>query len=356
MILLYKLKIRIYNNYSLIHRKCLILKKSIALIIALTMVISTILVSCKDTTKNVTDQTTTEGLESSDTELGFENVEVTDEDGKKVTDKNGETVTKEVLVEYVTDKKGNTIANLIGDDNEPITDKHGNNVTAKTDYEKTTAPPATEDDGIGKPPETVKTTKSPSTTKPTSKNEATTENEYTTLKPSQVKVPTTSDSGAETSFSQEDQETIKSLLEVPYLFTESYENADGVPVSIATHAAIWMAEREGLSTRTFASGTIVLGLFKYFDQTVVNFKTNCNDAKNENITYYASNDTFRIKSYETPTHSIKITSIQDLGNNNFYKITADVSGTNKAKKVVAVVEKNRLDATLGFSIKALKWS
>ena len=51
-----------------------------------------------------------------------------------------------------------------------------------------------------------------------------------------------------------------------------------------------------------------------------------------------------------------LTIIEDLGNNNFYKVTGTVSGTKKAKKVVAIIQKNRLDSTLGFSIKALKWS
>ena len=51
-----------------------------------------------------------------------------------------------------------------------------------------------------------------------------------------------------------------------------------------------------------------------------------------------------------------ITEDMDLGDNNFYKVTGKVSKADGVKEVQAVVQKNKLDSTLGFSIKALKWS
>lgn len=170
------------------------------------------------------------------------------------------------------------------------------------------------------------------------------------------KVPSSNDKGDKVRFSAKDNTRLKDMLEVPYLYNASYENSDGVPAEIASHVAIWMAQRDGLNTTTYASGTIVLDLFKYFGQTVVNFKTNCNDNKgNADITYNTANDTFTIPKAEAHQHTVKITTTESLGN-NYYRITATVSGAGSISKVVAVVQKNRLDSSLGFSIKALKWS
>lgn len=170
------------------------------------------------------------------------------------------------------------------------------------------------------------------------------------------KVPSSNDKGDKVRFSAKDNTRLKDMLEVPYLYNASYENSDGVPAEIASHVAIWMAQRDGLNTTTYASGTIVLDLFKYFGQTVVNFKTNCNDNKgNADITYNTANDTFTIPKAEAHQHTVKITTTESLGN-NYYRITATVSGAGSISKVVAVVQKNKLDSSLGFSIKALKWS
>lgn len=170
------------------------------------------------------------------------------------------------------------------------------------------------------------------------------------------KVPNSNDKGDKVRFSAKDNTRLKDMLEVPYLYNASYENSDGVPAEIASHVAIWMAQRDGLNTTTYASGTVVLDLFKYFGQTVVNFKTNCNDNKgNADITYNTANDTFTIPKAEAHQHTVKITTTESLGN-NYYRITATVSGAGSISKVVAVVQKNRLDSSLGFSIKALKWS
>ena len=146
------------------------------------------------------------------------------------------------------------------------------------------------------------------------------------------------------------------MFEVPGIYTSNYENSDGVPLDAAKHVAVWMAQRENLNTKTYASGTIVLGLFKFFGQTVVNFKNNC--GKNDEITYNASNDTFTIPSAESAVQKVSIEKVEEYSqknNNNYYKITAKVSGCDKSK-VVAVVQKNRLDSSLGFSIKAMRWS
>ena len=170
------------------------------------------------------------------------------------------------------------------------------------------------------------------------------------------KVPSSNDKGDKVRFSAKDNTRLKDMLEVPYLYNASYENSDGVPAEIASHVAIWMAQRDGLNTTTYASGTIVLDLFKYFGQTVVNFKTNCNDNKgNADITYNTANDTFTIPKAEAHQHTVKITTTESLGN-NYYRITATVSGAGSISMVVAVVQKNKLDSSLGFSIKALKWS
>lgn len=170
------------------------------------------------------------------------------------------------------------------------------------------------------------------------------------------KVPNSNAKGDKVRFSAKDNTRLKDMLEVPYLYNASYENSDGVPAEIASHVAIWMAQRDGLNTTTYASGTVVLDLFKYFGQTVVNFKTNCNDNKgNADITYNTANDTFTIPKAEAHQHTVKITTTESLGN-NYYRITATVSGAGSISKVVAVVQKNRLDSSLGFSIKALKWS
>lgn len=328
------------------------MKKSIALILALVLTTSTMLVACS-ANKEKDEATSVEGLEAADNEFGFETVEVTDENGKTVTDKNGNAVTTEVNVEYVTNKKGKTFAKVVDENGNQVTNKKGKDVTIKTDYEITTDNATTADPD--KYPTTKKEKTTASTTVPTKKNEKTTEKELTTVKSDKDSVPKTSQTGKPVTFSSEDQQAIKKMLEVPYLYKENYENEQGVPIEIATHAALWMASREGLTTSQFASGTIVLDLFKYFGQTVINFKTNCNSAKNPNLTYVQKTDTFSIGSYEDGTHTITITEIQDLGNNNYYKVIAKVSGCKK-NKVVAIVQKNMLDSTLGFSIKALKWS
>lgn len=202
----------------------------------------------------------------------------------------------------------------------------------------------------------------------TDKAPETTNKNLTTLPYGKDKVPSTSDSGTPVKFSDEDVSTLAYMLEVPYLYAASYENSQGVPIEIANHAACWMAQKNGANSTSFASGDIVLNLFRYFAQTVRNYSNNCNTDKSANkapITYNSANDTFTIiakesTAIEKQTHSVTIESIEFLSNNNYYKVTASVKAENssgcKYKKVVAVMQKNLLDSSLGFSVKALKWS
>lgn len=151
------------------------------------------------------------------------------------------------------------------------------------------------------------------------------------------------------------------MLEVPGLYKFSYENKDGVSAEMATHVAVWMAAREDIKGTSFPSGTVVLDLFKYYGQTVVNFKSNCNALAKKRTSTTLSITAIRTACSPSPKarlskESVKINRVESLGNNNYYKVTGSVSGAKSCKKVVAVVQKNRLDTELGFSIKALKWS
>ncbi len=319
------------------------MKRTIAITLAVLVTISGLLAACSGT-ENESESTTAAGLENADNVYSLdESITVTDTDGNAVTDDNGDVVTTKVQVKY--DKNG--IGYVIDSDGKNVTDSKGENVTiTTTEY--------SEDEHI---PTTKKHTTQAETTATTNGKEETTAKEHTTIEASKDKVPSTSESGTAVALSAEDQQKIKSMLEVPYLYSANYENADGIPTSIAKHAALWMAEREQLNTSTYASQSIVLDLFVYFGQTVVNFKTNCNNDKScENIVYNAGMDAFKISDFENPTHSINIKKAEYLGNNNYYKITADVKGVKGKKKVVAIMQKNKLDSSLGFSVKALKWS
>ncbi|MCM1115415.1 MAG: hypothetical protein NC397_07965 [Clostridium sp.] len=322
------------------------MKKFFILLLALIVLISAVFVSCSGKTDDEETTKSDINLENSDTEVGFEK------------DENGE----EVAVAYETDKDGKTIAVKLDEKGEKVTDKDGNNVTVKTDYQmggSNNKDSAANKENTAKLTTTT-TKKSQSTTQKADSSTPLTSTPDTTKFNGTEAVPKTSASGKKVNFSAEDQNIIKSMLEVPYLYLDSYENSDGVPISIACHTAVWMAEREGNVRQTYPSSPIVLNLFYYYGQTVINFKTQCNEfaaSKDVNapIHYNKSNDTFDITEYTAKKQTVSIASIEDLGGNNFYKVTANVSGCNK-KKVVAIIQKNRLEATLGFSVKALKWS
>ena len=336
------------------------MKRSLAVLLILTMLVATAFAACKTDGNAGTSEKESGGLESADNQFGLQDVEVTDKNGEVVTDADGKAVTTEVAVQYVVDKKGKTVAKVIDENGEVVTDKSGKEVTVKPDIELTTASKKKKTTKKEKTTESTKPTKS--TTATTKGNEATTDKEITTLPLDKDKVPTIDDARKSKSkeavtFSSKDQQVIKSMLEVPYLYNASYENADGVPINIAAHAALWMAEREGLNTTSYASGTIVLDLFKFFAQTVVNFKTQVNaESDNDRLVYNENNDSFSISEFETKKQDVTIQKIEYLGNNNYYLITGKVTGAGKIDHVYAIVQKNKLDATLGFSIKALKWS
>lgn len=325
------------------------MKKSIALILVCALLITGALVGCS---KNDKEDETTSGLENTQDNYGFETVDVTDDNGKAVTNKKGEKVTTQIAVRYEKNKKGKTYGVLLDEQGKDVTNKKGEKVTIKTnvDIDETSKQTST-----GKPPTTKKEKATSSTTVPKHDNEQTTEKELTTIDSSKEKVPSTSASGTPAQFSTEDQQTLKNMLEVPYLYVKSYENSDGIPIDVATHVALWMTEREHMSTTEYPSSPVVLNLFKYFGQTVVYFKSKCNEAGNKNIKYNARKDTFEISNFENKKQNVSIQTIEYLGNNNYYKVVGSVTNAGKIKKVTAIFQKNKLDSSLGFSIKALKW-
>lgn len=328
------------------------------------MLISFVFVACatknKETNADSSSTSETENnLESNDTEFGFETETVTNAEGKEVTDSKGNTVTTEVAVVYKKDKKGNTYAQKLDADGKGVTDKKGNEVTVKTKVTTTKKPTTTTTKATTAKDDTTATTED-KTTATTKENVQLTKDVSTTKFDGKEVVPKTSDTGKEVNFSEADQEIISSMLEVPYLYRSSYENVDGIPIDTAVYTAVWMAQREGGTglgkDAPYASNPIILNLFKFYGNTVVNFKTKCNGISNTPITYSANKDQFIVNAFTDKKQSVTITKIEDLGNNNFYKITGSVSNAGKITKVIAIVQKNRLEPTLGFSIKALKWS
>lgn len=300
---------------------CYILKKILVLSLCVILIAAFTFAACS---KKSNDKTTTnskdttvqaDDLENNNNEYGLETEDVTDKDGKTVTDAKGKAVTT----------KKNKTSRVNAD---------------TTGSAKTTA----------KETETVKVT---GTTK---KNVPATKSDDTTAFDGMETVPKTSATGKEVNFSKEDQQIIANMLEVPYLYLASYENSKGVPINIAAYTAVWMAQHDGGTASTYPSSPVVLNLFKFYGQTVVNFKTQVNKVDSTPIKYNSKNDTFSVSKYPKKKQTVKITKIEDLGDNNFYKVTGEVSKADGVKKVQAVVQKNKLDSTLGFSIKALKWS
>ena len=266
---------------------------------------------------------------------------------------------KEVDVVYEKDKKGKTVAYEIDKNGEKVTDKNGKEVTVpirETTTKKGETSTKKNNGGKGETP-----TNGPTTPQTTDNKGETTGKELTTIEASKDKVPSTNASGKKVIFNQQDLERIAPMLEVPGLYKFSYENKDGVSAEMATHVAVWMAAREDIKGTSFPSGTVVLDLFKYYGQTVVNFKSNCNARQKKRTSTTLSITAIRTACSPSPKarlskESVKINRVESLGNNNYYKVTGSVSGAKSRKKVVAVVQKNRLDTELGFSIKALKWS
>lgn len=305
------------------------MKKVFIVLLAGIVVVTGVFAACS---KNSEEETTAQGLEANADEVELVVETVTDENGEPVTDEDGNVVTT-VVAKPVDDS----------DDGKDSDDSDNGGNAGENVEEDTLATNPTESETA--------------TTKP---GVSMTESSKTTEFTGKETVPSLSDTGKEVNFSEKDILIVQSMLEVPYLYTANYENAEGVPIEIATHVAIWMAEHEGSTRKTYPSSPVVLNLFKYFGQTVVNFKTKCNDTnKNSDtpapITYNKNEDTFTISEFTSKKQDVTITKIEDLGDNNFYKVTGSVTGCSK-KKVVAIIQKNRLDTSLGFSVKALKWS
>lgn len=303
------------------------MKKVFIVLLAGIVVVTGVFAACsKNPEEEEKKETTAQGLEANADEVELVAETVTDENGEPVTDEDGNVVTT-------------LVAKPVND-----SDDNGNGGSAGENIEEETlATNPTEDETA--------------TTKP---GVSMTESAKTTEFTGKETVPSLSDTGKEVNFSEKDILIVQSMLEVPYLYTANYENAEGVPIEIATHVAIWMAEHEGSTRKTYPSSPVVLNLFKYFGQTVVNFKTKCNDTNKDTdtpapITYNKNEDTFTISEFTSKKQDVTITKIEDLGDNNFYKVTGSVTGCSK-KKVVAIIQKNRLDTSLGFSVKALKWS
>lgn len=324
------------------------MKKTISLILATLIAVSCVFVGCSNSKNNDQTTTTENGLEANADEYILDEIEVTDENGEKVTDKDGNVVTTEVAYKQVTDKNGNKVVAELDDNGEVKKDKKGNYVTVKitTTKQKTTKAKATK----------ATTTAKPTTMKPNG-NEKPTEKEPVQVSPEDDKIPDSSSKDKFVTFSEADQQIVKSMLEVPYLYKKSYKAGDPVPTEIAAHVAIWMAEREGLNTDVYASGTIVLDLFKYFGQTVVNFKSNCKEPNKDGapISYNSNNDTFTVSKVEGTQQTVSLQSIKDRGN-NYYEVTASVKNAGGKTRVVAIIQRNKLDSTLGFSVKELQWS
>lgn len=320
------------------------MKKSIAILLALAVLVSCGFAACSSGNDDGAKTTVKEGLESADTEYGTE----LDEEGNPVD------------VEYVKDKDGKVTAYVIDSKTgERQKDKLGREVTVKI------AETTTKKDNDSKDDSDDEDSKGPGTTGPTENtavtdgSAGTTSDELTTIEAKDDVVPKTSDSGERVKFNEKDLQNIASMLEVPGITAFSYENSDGIDAGMAVHVAIWMAQREGLSSSSFPSGTVVLDLFKYYGQTVVNFKSNCNEAAKKEgspISYSADDGIFKITDGEKKEQTVKITRVENLGNNNYYKVVGTVSGVKNISKVNAVVQKNKLDTDLGFSIKAVKWS
>ena len=202
------------------------LKKSIALIMALSVLVCGVFAACsskKTDGQNSAADTTQAGLANADTEFGTE----INKDGK------------EVDVVYEKDKKGKTVAYEIDKNGEKVTDKNGKEVTVpirETTTKKGETSTKKNNGGKGETP-----TNGPTTPQTTDNKGETTGKELTTIEASKDKVPSTNASGKKVIFNQQDLERIAAMLEVPGLYKFSYENKDGVSAEMATHVAVWRA-------------------------------------------------------------------------------------------------------------------
>ena len=191
------------------------MKKSISIILILSMLLTFAFVGCKkDDSKKHSEATveSEEGLEGADTEVDFVEVDVTDENGETVTDENGKAKKEEVAVVVTKDKNGKLVAKVLDKNGNIKKDKNGKEVTIK-DYDQN---PTTKKSKTTKAKKKTTKKKTTSTTVKTTGGEGTTEKEPTTKKGSAV--PSTNASGKAVSFNTNDQQIVKNMLEVPYLY------------------------------------------------------------------------------------------------------------------------------------------
>lgn len=325
------------------------MKKSIAILLSCVLILSAMLAACTNPGGGSTGEGQSSNLSDSEEVVGEETI--------TVTDANGEESTTTVNVKYGKDENGNTIAYVLDEDGNVLTDENGEPVTVDTTF-------VFEEDKTAGETETVPTEDISVTNQTTNPDNTqgdsgeTTSPELTTN--GGTDVPDVDDDGDEVIFSTDDMNKISSLLNIPNIYKYNY-SAPNVPAELATHVAVSILHRTSSDT-TFPSGTVVLELFKYFGQTVVNFKAECNSAAEKSgapITYVSSNDVFQSPAVESDTHQVTITKVESLGGNNYYKVTGTVKAISKdckVKNVTAVVQKNKLDSNYGFSIKGLQWS
>lgn len=318
------------------------MRKAIAVVLATTIAVSVAMIGCSKSKNNekTTATTTVDGLINNQDSFEIAEEVVTDKNGETVTDKDGKPVTTQVMYKETTDKKGNKITVKVDDNGEIVTDKHKNPVTVTTTTSKNNSNINTTTDNNN------------NDNTPEDQDDDFPENEIVDVDPNNDPVPQLNDDTKSARFNRSERSRVEQLLEVPGLYKSNYDGNEEIPIDAARHAAVWMAQRENLNTKTYASGTIVLGLFKFFAQTVVNFKTNCGN--NSSITYNSENDTFTIPGAEPNEQTVSITKVEKYYN-NYYKVYANVSGCDKTK-VVAIVQKNKLDNTINFSVKAMRWS
>ena len=136
----------------------------------------------------------------------------------------------------------------------------------------------------------------------------------------------------------------------------SYKKYDGKPVTAEQLSSILEAGRLAPTAKNLQEQHIYVvqsaeGLAKIDKLTPCRY-----GAPTVLVVAFNKDSVFTITKGEAKQQSVKINRVESLGNNNYYKVTGSVSGEKSCKKVVAVVQKNRLDTELGFSIKALKWS
>ena len=105
---------------------CYILKKILVLSLCVILIAAFTFAACSKksddkTTTNSKDTTVqADDLENNNNEYGLETEDVTDKDGKTVTDAKGKAVTTDVAVVYKKDKKGNTYAQKLDKDGKEI--------------------------------------------------------------------------------------------------------------------------------------------------------------------------------------------------------------------------------------------